>query len=56
MVGLKDIYALSLRPDAAIKMAIGDLTIQFATENLEYKGKLVITLVLMHPGKKKTSA
>jgi hypothetical protein len=42
MAGLKDIYALSLRPDAAIKIAIGDLTIQLATENLEYKGKLII--------------
>jgi hypothetical protein len=42
MAGLKDILALSLRPDAAIRIAIGDLTIQLATENLEYKGKLII--------------
>lgn len=37
-----DVFAVSLRPDMALRLALGEYKIHLAPFNLEYKGKLII--------------
>lgn len=42
MAGIMDVYAVSLRPDMALRLALGEYKIHLTPFDLEYKGKVII--------------
>lgn len=42
MAGIMDVFAISLKTDIALKLALGEYKIHLAPFNLEYKGKIII--------------
>ena len=42
MAGLNDVFALSLRPDAALELALGEVRIHLTSVDIEYTGKIII--------------